>query len=81
MANKAAAVPGSGEDKVVSTDSFDVTRFVDSLLNTDEEWLKQSVIIGEKITTNEINAITKDVNDSQWSMTMYKSEASKGNRI
>ncbi|KAF5698321.1 cupin conserved barrel [Fusarium globosum] len=60
MANKAAAVPGSGEGKVVSTYSFDVTRFVDSLLNADEEWPKQSVIIGEKITTNEINAISKD---------------------
>lgn len=59
IANKAAAVPGSGEDKVVFTYSFDVARFVDALVNTDEKWPKQSVIIGEKITANEIVAIAE----------------------
>ncbi|CVK96702.1 uncharacterized protein FMAN_11032 [Fusarium mangiferae] len=60
IAKRAAAVPGSGEDKVVFTYSFDVARFVDALVNTDEKWSKKSVVIGEKITTNEIVAIAED---------------------
>ncbi|KAF5655293.1 nmra-like family [Fusarium sp. NRRL 25303] len=59
IANKAAAVPGSGEDKVVFTYSFDVARFVDALVNTDEKLPKNNVIIGEKITANEIAAIVE----------------------
>lgn len=51
IANKAAAVPGSGEDKVAFTYSFDVARFVDDLVNTEEKWPKHSVIIGEKINS------------------------------
>ncbi|KAF5704913.1 hypothetical protein FMUND_12327 [Fusarium mundagurra] len=59
IANKAAAVPGSGEDKVVFTYRFDVARFVDALVNTDKRWPKHSVIIGEKIMANEIVAIAE----------------------
>ncbi|PNP78494.1 hypothetical protein FNYG_08124 [Fusarium nygamai] len=54
IANETAAIPGSGEDKISFTYSFDVARFVDALVNTDEKWPKNSVIIGEKITANEI---------------------------
>ncbi|KAF4950552.1 hypothetical protein FGADI_8111 [Fusarium gaditjirri] len=60
IANKTAAVPGSGEDKIAFTYSFDVARLVDALVNTDKKWPKHSVIIGEKITANEIVAIAED---------------------
>jgi hypothetical protein len=60
IANKAAAVPGSGDDKVAFTYSFDVARFVDALVSTDEKWPKNSVVIGEKITANEIVAIAEE---------------------
>lgn len=59
IANKAAAVPGSGEDRVAFTYSFDVARFVDDLVNTEEKWPKHSVIIGEKITVNGMVAIAE----------------------
>ncbi|KAH7254323.1 uncharacterized protein BKA55DRAFT_593887 [Fusarium redolens] len=57
IANKTAAIPGSGKDKVAFTYSFDVARFVDALISTEEKWPTQSAIIGEKITVNEIVAI------------------------
>ncbi|RKK76739.1 hypothetical protein BFJ69_g6688 [Fusarium oxysporum] len=59
IANKAAAVPGSGEDRVAFTYSFDVARFVDDLVNTEEKCPKHSVIIGEKITVNGMVAIAE----------------------
>ncbi|KLO98697.1 uncharacterized protein FFB20_05740 [Fusarium fujikuroi] len=68
IANKAAALPGSGEDKVVFTYSFDVARFVDALVNTDEKWPKQTVIIGEKITANEIVAIAEATRGERFSV-------------
>ncbi|KAF5604332.1 hypothetical protein FPCIR_878 [Fusarium pseudocircinatum] len=58
-ANKAAAIPGFGEDKVAFTYSFDVARFVDALVNTDKKWPKHSVTIGEKITANELLPLLK----------------------
>ncbi|KAG4267321.1 hypothetical protein FPRO04_04933 [Fusarium proliferatum] len=68
IANKVAAVPGTGEDKVVFTYSFDVARFVDALVNTDEKWPKNSVIIGEKITANEIVAMAERVRGERFSV-------------
>ncbi|KAH7211487.1 hypothetical protein DER44DRAFT_717615 [Fusarium oxysporum] len=60
IANKTAAIPGSGQDKVALKYSFDVARFVDALVNTEEKWPNHSIIIGEKITVNEIVAIAED---------------------
>ncbi|ENH66797.1 hypothetical protein FOC1_g10007453 [Fusarium oxysporum f. sp. cubense race 1] len=68
IANKTAAVPGSGEDKVAFTYSFDVARFVDALVNTEEKSPKHSVIIGEKITVNEIVAIAEDARGELFSV-------------
>ncbi|QGI67650.1 hypothetical protein CEK26_011603 [Fusarium fujikuroi] len=71
-ANKAAAVPGSGENKIVFTYSFQVPRFVDALANTDKKWPKNSVVIGEKITTNEIVAIAEHVTQLPSHVEAYK---------
>ncbi|KAF5548210.1 nmra-like family [Fusarium napiforme] len=68
IANKAAAVPGSGDDKVAFTYSFDVARFVDALVSTDEKWPKASVVIGEKITANEIIAIAEAARGERFSV-------------
>ncbi|KAI1049170.1 hypothetical protein LB506_004655 [Fusarium annulatum] len=68
IANKAAAVPGTGEDKVVFTYSFDVARFVDALVNTDEKWPQNSLIIGEKLTADEIVAIAEDTRGERFSV-------------
>ncbi|TVY77868.1 Oxidoreductase BOA1 [Fusarium oxysporum f. sp. cubense] len=68
IANKTAAVPGSGEDTVAFTYSFDVAHFVDALVNTEEKWPKHSVIIGEQITVNEIVTIAKDARGKRFSV-------------
>ncbi|KAF4333740.1 nmra-like family [Fusarium beomiforme] len=68
IANKTAAIPGSGDDKVAFTYSFDVARFVDALVNTNQEWPRHSVIIGEKITINEIVAIAEEARGAQFSV-------------
>ncbi|KAF9768550.1 hypothetical protein IL306_014149 [Fusarium sp. DS 682] len=68
IANKTAAIPGSGDDKVAFTYSFDVARFVDALVNTDQKWPTHSVIIGEKITVNEIVAIAEEATGAQFSV-------------
>ncbi|KAF5971127.1 nmra-like family [Fusarium coicis] len=68
IANKAAAIPGSGDDKVAFTYSFDVARFVDALVSTDEKWPKTSVVIGEKITANEIVAIAEEARGGRFSV-------------
>ncbi|KAF4434155.1 nmra-like family [Fusarium acutatum] len=68
IANKAAAIPGSGEDKIAFTYSIDVARFVDALINTDEKWPKHSVVIGEKITANEIVAVAEDARGERFSV-------------
>ncbi|KAM0079785.1 hypothetical protein ACKRZS_008072 [Fusarium odoratissimum] len=68
IANKAAAVPGSGEDRVAFTYNFGVARFVDVLVNTEEKWPKHSVIIGEKITVNGIVAIAEGARGERFPM-------------
>ncbi|RTE78491.1 hypothetical protein BHE90_007027 [Fusarium euwallaceae] len=58
--NKTAAIPGSGNDKVVFTYSFDVARFVDALISTCKEWPKRSVIIGDVITMNDLVKVAEE---------------------
>ncbi|KAG5779868.1 hypothetical protein H9Q73_006483 [Fusarium xylarioides] len=60
--------PGSGDDKVAFTYKFDVARFVDALVNTDEKLPKNSVIIGEKIRANEIVAIVEAARGERFSV-------------
>ncbi|KAL9572327.1 hypothetical protein ACKAV7_003528 [Fusarium commune] len=68
IANKTAAIPSSGQDKIAFTYSFDVARFVDALAETEDKWPKHSVIIGEKITANEIVAIADDARGERFSV-------------
>ncbi|RBA13523.1 hypothetical protein FPRO05_02316 [Fusarium proliferatum] len=72
IANKAAAVPSSVEDKVVFRHSFSVARFVDALVNMDEKWSKHSVIIVRSSRRTRLLPLLnmQEGNDSQSSMTM-----------
>ncbi|RMJ17654.1 hypothetical protein CDV36_002640 [Fusarium kuroshium] len=58
--NKTAAIPGSGNDKVVFTYSFDVARFVDALISTSKKWPKRSIIIGDVITMNDLFKLAEE---------------------
>lgn len=52
VANNVAAVPGTGNEPIVLTYSFDLARFVDGLLHL-ADWPQHSILIGDKLTWNE----------------------------
>ncbi|KAH6612514.1 hypothetical protein C7974DRAFT_476374 [Boeremia exigua] len=68
IANKAAAIPGSGEVPVVFTYSFDIGKFVAALLSQ-SSWQKESYIIGDKVTLNEFLAIAEEARGTKFSTT------------
>jgi hypothetical protein len=65
IANKSAAISGSGRDRITITYSYDVAHFVDALVNNEERRPTHSVIIGEKVTMNRIVANAVDARVSQ----------------
>ncbi|KAJ3539925.1 hypothetical protein NM208_g5290 [Fusarium decemcellulare] len=69
LKNKTAAIPGSGDDKVVFTYSFDVARFVGALVSTSKSWPRRSTIIGDKITMNELLDIAQEARGAEFSVT------------
>lgn len=68
IANKTAAIPGSGDVPVVFTYSFDVGNFVAALL-AQSSWQKESYIIGDKVTLNELLAIAEEARGSKFETT------------
>lgn len=68
IANKTAAIPGSGDVPVVFTYSFDIGRFVAALLSQ-SSWEKESYIVGDKVTLNEFLAIAEEARGSKFETT------------
>jgi hypothetical protein len=68
IANKSAAIPGSGDVPVVFTYSYDISKFVAVLL-TQSTWEKDTYIIGDKITLNEFLAIAEEVRGTKFNTT------------
>lgn len=66
--NKTAAIPGSGNTPVVFTHTFDVAKFVDPLLRQ-SSWDKESYIIGDKVTMNELLAIAEEARGTKFTTT------------
>jgi hypothetical protein len=58
MANDAASIPGSGDVPVVFTHTFDVAKYMAELVGV-ANWPKRSIIIGDKITWNEMVALAE----------------------
>lgn len=52
IANDFAAIPGSGNELVVFTHTFDIARFVAALVGA-SKWDKESYIIGDKVSWNQ----------------------------
>ena len=50
---KAAAIPGSGDDVLSMTYSYDLAEFILRLLDT-EDWPEMSVLSGQDVTFNEV---------------------------
>ncbi|KAK7219672.1 hypothetical protein V2G26_007675 [Clonostachys chloroleuca] len=59
MAGRAAAIPGSGEDVVSFTYSFDIARFVEAALGL-EKWETEMYCYSDNITHNEILRIAEE---------------------
>ncbi|VUC36364.1 unnamed protein product [Clonostachys rosea] len=59
MANRAAAIPGSGEDFVSFTYSFDIARFVEAALGL-EKWEQETYCYSDNVTHNEILRIAEE---------------------
>lgn len=71
IANKSAAIPGSGDAPVVFTYSFDIGKFVAALLSQ-SSWEKESYIIGDKVTLKEFLAIAEEARGTEFT-TVYDS--------
>lgn len=63
MAHNTAAIPGSGDTPVVFTHTFDVAKFVAALVNQDV-WPKRSIIVGDRMTWNQVLSIAEEVKGS-----------------
>ena len=61
VAAKKAAIPGSGDDKVVFTYSKDVAKYVRKMVESTDKWPTISHITGDKATFNEILEIAERI--------------------
>lgn len=59
MKNATAAIPGSGDEPVAFSYSFDVAKVVAELLNL-SEWQDTTYIIGDKLTWNDFLSLAED---------------------
>lgn len=60
FAERRAAIPGTGDERISLTYSKDVARFVDRLLDEDK-WPRDSIVCGSDTSINEIVAIAERV--------------------
>lgn len=61
VANKMAAIPGTGNDVMTFTYTFDVARFVRAALDLPAgEWPETSVVIGDKLTFNDFLKLAEE---------------------
>ncbi|KAI8716206.1 NAD(P)-bd-dom domain-containing protein [Fusarium sp. LHS14.1] len=80
VANNMAAIPGSGNVPVVFTYSFDIARFVVSLVAL-PKWAKESYIIGDKITWNEFLGFVEEAKGVQFKVVKDSIDKLKAGQI
>ena len=68
MANKTAAIPGTGDTPLVFTYSFDIGNLVAALL-TLPTWEKGSFIVDDRVTWNQFLAIAEEARGSRFKTT------------
>jgi nucleoside-diphosphate-sugar epimerase len=69
MGAKTAAIPGTGDDMVWFTYSFDIARFVEAALDL-PHWEQTLYCYGDKCTMNEVLRIAED-EISTWIIPIY----------
>ncbi|KAB2568838.1 hypothetical protein DBV05_g12487 [Lasiodiplodia theobromae] len=80
VANNVAAVPGTGNEPIVLTYSFDLARFVDGLLGL-ADWPQQSVVIGDKLTWNEFVKLAENARGSKFDVSYDSLETLEAGKV
>ncbi|KAH8647946.1 hypothetical protein BX600DRAFT_518347 [Xylariales sp. PMI_506] len=68
MKNKAAAIPGTGDEPLALTYTFDLARFVAASLDL-PEWDETTYCYGDKITLNEVVKLAEEATGSKFIVT------------
>ncbi|OQE24241.1 hypothetical protein PENFLA_c010G03236 [Penicillium flavigenum] len=80
VANNVAAIPGSGDVPIVFTHTFDVAKFVASLVSV-PDWPERSTVIGDKKSWNEFVAIAEEVKGVKFNITHDSEEMLGSSKI
>ncbi|KAH7020775.1 uncharacterized protein B0I36DRAFT_296210 [Microdochium trichocladiopsis] len=68
IAHNAAAIPGTGNDRVSFTHTRDVGRYVAALLDV-EKWETETTVVAETLTWNEFLALAEEVKGTKFEVT------------
>ncbi|KAF4462918.1 hypothetical protein FALBO_10266 [Fusarium albosuccineum] len=79
VANKRAAIPGTGDDILSLTCSVDVAKFVVRTLESSDKWPEISVLSGSDITFNQLLAIAERIRGSKFDVKYDSIEALEKN--
>lgn len=60
VANKIARIPGTGNDVITFTYTYDVANVVAMMLNADK-WQEETIVVGDKATWNEFLQLAENV--------------------
>ncbi|KAK9366688.1 hypothetical protein V1509DRAFT_611294 [Lipomyces kononenkoae] len=80
IANKAAAIPGTGNDLVSFTYSFDVAKFVEAALDL-PHWDQELCCYGDKCTLNEVVRISEEATGAKFSVSYDSIEQLREGKI
>ncbi|EWZ33060.1 uncharacterized protein FOBCDRAFT_253251 [Fusarium oxysporum Fo47] len=80
VANKTAAIPGSGDVPVALTYTFDLAKFVAASLSL-PKWEKTTYCIGDKVTMNELLAIAEEARGAKFTVTTDEIETLKKGQV
>jgi hypothetical protein len=79
--NAAAGVPGTGNEPVVFTHTFDVAKYVAELVLSKERWTETSIIVGDKLTWNEFVEIAEQVRNTKFNVTYDSIDTLKQGKV
>ena len=82
IANNVAALPGTGEDHLVFTHSFDVAKFVAALTTLPAgSWKNESLVQGDRLTTKELVKVAEQVKGTDFKVSYDSLEVLKSGKV
>ncbi|KAL8715719.1 MAG: hypothetical protein Q9220_000386 [cf. Caloplaca sp. 1 TL-2023] len=76
-----AAIPGSGDEKITLSYTKDVAKFVRRLVEFDDKWPAQSLVVGDVVTLNEVLRIAEEVRGTKFDVVHDSLENLRAGRI